>query len=620
MRWHSGVGWRTHAADIEDEIASHLRLATQDRIERGEPPREARRAALLEFGSVRLVTEDTQAVWRGIGPWLQDVLQDVRFAARLLAKDRWFALVAALTLGLGIGVNNTLFTIVDALCIRGLPIAHADRVVSVGARDVHDGELGVSPLDFHDLQGSMTPAIAGLAAFAGAPMPVGDEGRASDRVLGTYISANAFQLIGERPLVGRGFLPEEDQPGAHAVVILGSSVWKRRYAGDPAVIGRTIHVNGVPSLVIGVMPDRFKFPNNADLWQPLALMPDLTSQGRNVRSLNVFGRLIDGVALTQAQTELDESATRLAHDYPKTNAGIRLTAVPINDRYNGRITDAVWVAFMAVGAFVVLIACANVGNLLLMRSICRTQEIAIRASLGASRYRLVCQLLVESAVLAGAGGVVGLAFSPVGLRLVQSAIPEGGLPFWVELTMDSRVFAVLASVCVATIFVFGLVPAFHLSKTDVHAVLKEGGRGSGGRGASRWTAVFLTAQVALTMVLLAGLGVGLRGWWAVQRADLVLDTTHLLTMSVALPSQTYPTADARMALSAAGRPTGSDSARVLSHDCRQPANQRSVCPTTHDRRTAATGWRTTPHGLDRRHRFQLLRNYGSASTRGACLR
>jgi putative ABC transport system permease protein len=551
MGWRDRLGWRTNGADIEDiedEIESHLQLAIQDRVARGQSPQEARRAALLEFGSVRLVTEDTQAVWRGIWPWLQDGLQDVRFAVRLLAKDRWFTLVAALTLGLGIGVNNTLFTIVNALCIRGLPIARADRMVSVGARDVHDRELGVSLRDFQDLQRSMAPAIAGLAAFAGAAMPVGDEGRAPDRVLGTYISANAFELIGERPLLGRDFLPEEDQPGADAVVILGSGVWRTRYGGDLSVVGRSVQVNGVPSLVIGVMRDRFKFPNNADLWLPLALMPGLTSQGGNVRSLSVFGRLVDGITLARAQTELNGSATRLAHDYPETNAGIGSTAVPINDRYNGRITDAVWISFMAVGAFVVLIACANVANLLLMRSIRRAHEIAIRASLGASRYRLVRQLLVESAALAAAGGVVGFALSIVGLRLFQSAIPEGGLPFWVDLTMDDRVFAVLAGVSVGTVFVFGLVPAFHVSKTDVHAVLKEGGRGSGGRRASRWTAVFLTAQVALTMVLLAGMGVGLRGFLAVQRADLVVDTTHLLTMSVALPSQTYPTADARMAL------------------------------------------------------------------------
>ena len=531
-------------ADLAEEMDAHRAMKQQELETQGVEAAEARLAARRALGSLALAHDQSRDVW--IRPWLQDIVQDVRFSARLLTKDRAFAVVAVLALGLGIGVNNTLFTIVNAICIRGLPIDRPDRVLYLGGRDIRDRDLALSYRDFVDTR-SAAHTFEGLAAFAGAPLPVGDEGRAPDRVLGAYISWNALQLVRQRPLLGRDFLAADDQPGARAVVILGHDLWKTRYGGDPAVIGRTITVNGSSSVVIGVMPNRFKFPNNADLWQPLAAMPGLMSASRGARALGVFGRLSDGVTLLQARTELTAIGTRLSHDYPETNAGVRQTAVPINDRFNGRITDLVWIEFMTVGALVVIIACANVANLLLMRSTHRAHEIAVRASLGASRLRVIRQLLVESAVLAVCGSALGFWLSLLGLRVFLSAISDGGLPYWVELTMDRRVFGVLAGVGVGTVFAFGVVPALHLAKTDVHAVLKEAGRAGVGLRARRWTAAFLTAQVALSMVLLSGVVVGFRGFLAIQRADLPIDTARLLTMSVALPAQKYSTGEARLA-------------------------------------------------------------------------
>ena len=266
--------------------------------------------------------------------------------------------------------------------------------------------------------------------------------------LGAFTSFDTLTLIGERPSIGRDFREEDDRPGAPAVTILAGGLWKSRFASDPAIIGRAIRINGQPVTVIGVMPDGFQFPNGADLWQPLSLMPGFATESRGVRNLGVFGRLRDGVALAQARTELNAVADAIARAHPDTNRDIRPWLMPINERYNGKLTEPVWQAFIAAGILVALIASANVANLLLARSAIRVREIAIRASLGATRFRIVRQLLVESLLLAICGGMAGVAVSAVGLRLFALAASPNVLPYWVTLTMDGRVFAALALVSV----------------------------------------------------------------------------------------------------------------------------------------------------------------------------
>ncbi|MBA2355613.1 MAG: FtsX-like permease family protein [Acidobacteria bacterium] len=253
----------------------------------------------------------------------------------------------------------------------------------------------------------------------------------------------------------------------------------------------------------------------------------------------------DGATLSRASAELGAVAGNLSRQYPETNNGVRTTVVPINERYTGRITDPVWLAFMTAGIMVLLIACANVANLLLMRATHRSREIAIRVSLGATRRRVVRQLLVESSILATLGGVFGLAFSLLGARLLSVTLTESA-PYWVHFTMDARGFVALAGVCLGSVFVFGLVPALHVSKTDINHVLQEGGRsGDGGPRARRWTATFLTAEFALTVVLLAAMALGFRNFQAAQEADVVIDPSHLLTMWVSLPAERYPTPEQR---------------------------------------------------------------------------
>ena len=473
--------------------------------------------------------------------------QDIRFAVRLLVKDRWFTAVAALALALGIGVNATVFTFVNAVLIRGLPINDPDRVMVVGTRDGRNRDRGMSYPDFEDYRRA-TRAFSGLAAYSGQTMNVSDEGRTPERFQGPYISPNAFKLIGQPPLVGRDFLPEDDRPGAAAVVILGNGVWKNRYGSDRAVIGRTVKVNEVPAIVIGVMPEGFKFPNNADLWVPLVQMPRLAEQKRDNRNLETFGRMADGVTRRQAQSELDTIAAKLRTDYPDTNKDVTASVMTFNERQNGGPIRVVFLSLMGAVAFVLLIACANVANLLLARSATRAREMSVRISLGATRWRIVRQLLVESVLLSILSGLLGLGFASVGVRLFDAATQDVGKPYWIQFTMDAQVLAFFAAVCLGTGIVFGLAPALHVSKTDLNEVLKEGGRsGSSGVRARRWTSVLIVTELALTLVLLSGAGLMMRSFLNLYRLDVGIETAQLLTVRLALPAQKYPTPEQRRA-------------------------------------------------------------------------
>jgi putative ABC transport system permease protein len=471
-------------------------------------------------------------------------LQDLRFAVRLLIKDRWFTLVAALALALGIGVNNTVFTFVNAVLIRGLPFDDPDRIMSLGTRDARNRDRGVSYLEFQDWRDG-TKAFSGLAAFSGSTMNVSDEGRAPEQFAGPYISGTAFKLIGERPILGRDFLPEDDRPGAAPVVVLGNGIWKNRYGSDPAVIGRTIKVNELPVTVIGVMPEGFKFPLNADLWIPVVHMADLAEQKRDARNFQVFGRLAPGVTVAQAQGELTTIAERLARDFPATNKDVKPTVMTFNERYNGGQIRLIFLTLMGAVGFVLLIACANVANLLLARSANRAREISVRVSLGATRFRIVRQLLVESILLALISGVIGFALSIVGIKLFDAAVADVGKPYWIKFTLDARVFGFLAAICLGTAFVFGLAPAVHVSKTDINEVLKEGGRSGSGLRARRWTSALIVVELALTLVLLAGAGFMVHSFMTLYQRDVGIETSRLLTVRLQLPNRKYPTPDQR---------------------------------------------------------------------------
>jgi putative ABC transport system permease protein len=479
---------------------------------------------------------------------VMSLFHDIRFAVRLLVKDRWFTAAATMALALGIGLNATAFTLVNSFLFRSLPFEDPERVMYVGERDTVTGRtFMVSWPDFQDWRDAQK-SFVGLGAWSAGTMNVSDEGRPPERYNGAYFSANAFALFGERPLRGRDFLPEDDKPGADPVVMLGEGLWKSRYGADPSIVGRVIRINDVPTTVVGVMPERMKFPD-ADLWVPLSRLPGLAVRRRDERfGMQAFGRLAPGVSPRQAQTELTAIAARFPRAGGGANTNIAATVMTFNERlYAGPIRLVVLAAMGAVG-FVLLIACANVANLLLVRSTQRAREIAIRVSIGATRWRIVRQLLVESVLLAALGGVFGLLLTFAGTRWFDAATQGLGRPYYLQFTMDGRVLAFFAAVCLATGIIFGLAPALHISKTDINEVIKEGGRsGSGGLRARRWTGALIVGELTLTLVLLAGAGLMVRSFLMLYRLDLGVETAHLLTMNLALPERKYPTPEQRAA-------------------------------------------------------------------------
>ncbi len=530
-------------AQLTDEIQVHLDLLADEHVARGMSPEEARFAARRAFGGVDQIAMRYREQ-RGL-PLVDALAQDVRFAFRILTRDRGFAATAIFVLALGIGVSNMFFTLTYAFKWRGLPIDRPERVLYLSTFDDRANDRPVSLLDLEDIRAAQR-SFEGLAAYVNGVVTVGDEGRAPDRYDGAYVSANAFALVGVAPIVGRAPVADEDSPGAAPVALIGANVWKQRYDGVADIVGRSILINGSPATVIGVMPDRSGLPSIASVWLPLGQLPGLSQQTRDARTLRVIGRLRDGVPESEARAEVEAIVGRLETAFPETNRNVRSRLVPINRRLLGDLTG--WTPFILAGLIVVAIACANVANLLLACSLSRAPEIAIRASLGAGRSRLIRQLLIEASVLSAAGGLAGLGLSIAGVTLFKSAIPDYILPYWIDYTLDARIFAALAAVSFATVFICGLVPAIHASKIDVNLVLKTGGRtGHSRRGGRAWTMTFLTAELALALVLLAQLGVQLVVAREELPTDVALRGVPIIASTFTLPVEKYPTPDQRLA-------------------------------------------------------------------------
>lgn len=479
--------------------------------------------------------------------------QDLRFAVRLLWRDRWFAVAAIVALSLGIGVNTTVFTFVNAVLLRDLPFPDAHQIMYVGTRVPPRWNVGtVSYPDYADWK-AQTTTFADLGAYTQGTMNVSEAGKLPERYAGAWVTANTFRILRQSLLLGRDFRADDDRAGAEPVVILGYGMWQARYGGDRSVLGRVIRINEVPAIIIGVMPEGMKFPVSAELWQPLVRTAE--REPRRARIINVFGRLRDGVGRDEAQADLSAIALRLAEQYPDTNKDpetkrpLDAALMTFNERYNGAEIRLVFLALMGAVTFVLLIACANVANLLLARSVHRAREIAVRVSLGASRWRIVRQLLVESVLLGVLSGAVGLLLSLVGVRLFDQAVADFGKPYWIRFTMDLRVYGFLAAVCVATGIIFGLAPALHVSKTNVTEVLKEGGGrgGGGGARARRLTGALVIAEIVFTLVLLTGAGLMIRSFLKLYRLDLGVETERVLTMRLLLPEAKYPTPAHRVA-------------------------------------------------------------------------
>jgi putative ABC transport system permease protein len=531
-------------AEAAREIASHLALLEDDYQRRGMTPDEARLAARRSMGSVALARDRHRDARSFM--WLDDLRRDLRHAIRALRQKPGFTLVAVFALGLGIGVNTAFFTIVNAICLRGLPIDEPDRVMFVSGRDPQDRTLGLSYAEFDDTR-ARTTAFSRVAAYTITSPSVADNRQPPARVLGAYVSAGSFELLGDRPILGRTFRPEEDTPGSSAVVIIGNELWSSRYASDPNIIGQTISVNAVPSTVIGVMPRGFMFPTNADIWRPMASLPPVVRQSRAERRLAVVARLANSKTEEHARVEMASLGTGWAREHSATNRDVRFTVVPINEQLNPSVAQRAWIAFITAGVLVLLVACANVANLLLMRAATRGREMAIRTAIGASRSRVVRQLLVESATLSVLAATFGIFVAWAGLRMLAAIVPPETLPYWMAFTMDGTVLAVVIGVCVLSVFLCGLPSALHISKVDLRDTLTDSHTSPGARPARRWIAALLAAEFAITLVLVTVAVTGLRGNLEARRTEFQIDADSLVTMSVALGLDLYPSPEKRLA-------------------------------------------------------------------------
>jgi len=465
--------------------------------------------------------------------------QDLRYGVRMLLKNPGFAIVAVIALALGIGANAAIFSVVNTVLLRSLPYDDPDRLMVLRENKLPEfPEFSVSPGNFLDWQKENT-TFEKLAAINGTAYNlVGDA--EPERLRGARVSAGLFEMLGAKPALGRTFLDDEDQPGHENVAILSSSLWKRRFGSDPNVVGQAITLSATSYTVIGVMPPAFKFPDaETDVWTPIAFNAKQAQQ-HGSHYISVIGRLKPGVTREQAATEMDAIAARLAEQYPDSNTGWRVNVLPMQEYEVRDIKSALLVLLGAV-ALVLLIACANVANLLLARATSRQKEIAIRTALGASRRRIAQQLLTESVLLALAGGAVGLLLAVWGIDSLLKLAPQE-LPRVKDVTLDVRVLGFTLVVTLLTGVIFGLVPALQASRPNLNETLKEGGRGTTG-GHHRVRGTLVITEVALALLLLVCAGLLIRSFYRLQQVTPGFNSKNALAVTVSLPGKKYPQDD-----------------------------------------------------------------------------
>ena len=472
--------------------------------------------------------------------------QDIRYGARMLWKNPGFTVVAVAALALGIGATTTIFSIINAVLLRPLPYAEAERLVMVW---MDNRQMGMNE-DIHSWPNlndyrEQNRVFEALAAYRGASANLTGEGE-PERILGAAASANFFEVMRVAPVAGRVFTAEEDRQGSDRVILISHGLWRRRFGADPQLVGRDISLNGVNRTVIGIMPPDFRFPSReAEFWMPLAAPPQFTAN-RETYWLTVIGRLRPDATLEQARAEMEGIARRLEEQYPATNRGMGVNLVSLREQTIGRVRPALLVLLGAVG-FVLLIACANVANLLLARAGAREREFAVRAAIGAGRLRIIRQLLVESALLALVGGALGVLLAVWGLDALKLVAPAD-MPRLDQVGVDARALAFTLGVASLTALLFGLAPALQAANANLSDTLKEGGKGAMRSVRSRrLRRALVVSEIALALVLLIGAGLLLKSFARLQATDLGFRTEGLLTARLQLPASKYARDDQRAA-------------------------------------------------------------------------
>ena len=464
---------------------------------------------------------------------MNTLLADLRYAVRLLTQSPAFTAIAALTLALGIGATTALFSVVNGVLLNPLAYPHSERLVVIYARIAGLDSAPIEYPNFLDWQRD-SRSFAAMAAYRGEDYNFIGNGE-GERLSGYMISASFFDTLGIAPVLGRTFRVDDDQIGAAPVVVLSGGFWKRKFGSSPDIIGKPITLNGTAYTIVGVIPDTFSFYGNMrDVYTPIGQWNDSSFRDRRISvGAHAFGRLNPGVSASQAQAEMDQVARNLAAAYPEADAGHTIKLVSMKEDLVGDVQPLLLVLLAAVG-FLLLIACANVANLLLARSIARSREFAIRSALGANYTRIIRQLLTESFLLSALGGLLGLLLAYGGMKTLLKALPAA-LPRFGEVSLDSRVLLFTLALSLITGVIFGLAPALRATRTDLQEVMKQSGRGSSGFR-HRVQGAFVAAEVALALVLLVGAGLMIRTLGALWRVNPGFNPNHAITFSLAMPA------------------------------------------------------------------------------------
>ena len=543
-------------AEIVEELAQHLDDRYEELLAGGVTAAEAYRQTLAELSESELLARELRRVERQSDAepvipgtnrrtrMIADLWQDLRFGARVLRKNAGFTAVAVLTLALGIGANTAIFSVVNAVLLDPLPYPESGRLVKIYG---HFAALGTSQMnlsvpEFADLQ-QQTRSFAAAGAFdSGSANLAGHAGGEPERVERGSLTPGMFSVLGVAPALGRAFTPEEAQAGRDDVVLLSHGLWKRRYGGEPGAVGQRLTVSGRSCTIIGVMPPGFAFPPKAEIWSPLWFPAEQhDQQRRGARGLEVLARLAPGVSPAAAQAELNGLGARLTEQYPQNYSGDRrytMVAAPLLEDYVGELKPMLLTLAGAVG-LVLLIACANVANLVLARAAARRQEMALRLALGAGRFRLVRQLLAEGVLLAAAGGLAGLLLAAWAVRGLLRFVPDN-LPRLDGVGLDGRVLAFTALVSLGTGLAFSLVPALQAASAGMNEALRDGGRAGKGGRQRRLRGALVAAEVALALVLLAGAGLTLKSFWRLRAVEPGFRPEGVLTLRMLLPFSTHP--------------------------------------------------------------------------------